>query len=233
MLTHQPWGKASSPISIARTRSGNIIAFLARHGLTHSISPSKVPSVANIAALKSLGVRAILAFSAVGSLREEIAPKDFVIPSQLIDRTKGVRRASFFGEGEEAAVVAHASFGDPFDERLRPIVEGMYVVRCAAALICSTREALAEHAPSVRVHSNKTGVCMEGPQFSTRAESLMYRQVGGDIINMSALPEAKLAREAEISYVLIATGACRLAHPLTRSDRLRLLALETRRGQRR
>lgn len=84
-----------------------------------------MPSLANIAALKHLGVRAILAFSAVGSLREEIAPKDFVVPSQIIDRTKGIRRASFFGEGEEENVVAHATFGDPFDDKLRVIVEGM------------------------------------------------------------------------------------------------------------
>lgn len=116
------------------------------------------------------------------------------MPSQIIDRTKGIRRASFFGEGEEENVVAHATFGDPFDDKLRSVVEGI------------VRETLYSHAPNVRVHSNKVCVCMEGPQFSTRAESNMYRQVGGDIINMSALPEAKLAREAEISYVLIATS---------------------------
>ncbi|WFD03461.1 S-methyl-5'-thioadenosine phosphorylase [Malassezia obtusa] len=189
-----PWGYPSSPISIARTDSGTLVAFLARHGLKHSISPSHVPSTANIAALKHLGVRTVLAFSAVGSLREEIAPKDFVIPSQIIDRTKGIRRASYFGEGEEHAVIAHASFGDPYDTVLSPIVEGI------------VRETLAAHSPTVKVHSNKTVVCMEGPAFSTRAESNMYRQMGGDIINMSALPEAKLAREAELSYVLIATS---------------------------
>mgnify|MGYP001941847084 FL=1 len=177
-----------------RTPSGTLVAFIARHGLTHSISPTHVPSTANIAALKHLGVRAILAFSAVGSLREEIAPKDFVIPSQIIDRTKGIRRASFFGEGEEQNVIAHASFGDPYDTRLSPIVEEI------------VREALKAYAPNVNVHANKTVICMEGPAFSTRAESVMYRQLGGDIINMSALPEAKLAREAELSYVLIATG---------------------------
>lgn len=177
-----------------RTLSGTLVAFIARHGLTHSISPTHVPSTANIAALKHLGVRAILAFSAVGSLREEIAPKDFVIPSQIIDRTKGIRRASFFGEGEEQNVIAHASFGDPYDTRLSPIVEEI------------VREALKAHAPNVNVHANKTVICMEGPAFSTRAESVMYRQLGGDIINMSALPEAKLAREAELSYVLIATA---------------------------
>lgn len=87
-----------------------------------------MPSLANIAALKHLGVRAVLAFTAVGSLREEIAPRDFVVPSQIIDRTKGIRRASFFGEGDQAGVVAHASFGDPFDEVLRPVVEDVCVV---------------------------------------------------------------------------------------------------------
>lgn len=189
-----PWGYPSSPISIAKTEAGTLVAFLARHGLHHAISPSNVPSTANIAALKHLGVRAILAFSAVGSLREEIRPKDFVVPSQIIDRTKGVRRTSYFGEGEEKNVVAHASFGDPYDNHLRPIVEDII------------RETLSEHSPTVRVHGHKTVVCMEGPAFSTRAESLMYRQLGGDIINMSALPEAKIAREAELSYVLIATS---------------------------
>ncbi|PWN46672.1 Methylthioadenosine phosphorylase [Violaceomyces palustris] len=189
-----PWGKPSSPITIAKTQSGVHVAFLARHGRDHSITPSSVPCLANISALKHLGVRAILAFSAVGSLREEIRPKDFVIPNQIIDRTKGIRRASFFGEGEEKGVVAHAMFGDPFDEVLRPLVEK------------AVRETLEKFNPEVKVHGEKTVVCMEGPQFSTRAESLMYRAWGGDIINMSVLPESKLAREAEISYVLIATA---------------------------
>lgn len=163
------------------------VAFLARHGRTHHISPSDVPSRANIAALKAVGVRAVLAFSAVGSLREEIRPRDFVVPSQIIDRTKGVRASTFFSGG----IVAHAGFGDPFDEVLRPIVA----------------EVIRASLPSdVHVHDDKTVVCMEGPQFSTRAESNMYRAWGGDIINMSVLPESKLAREAELSYVLIATA---------------------------
>lgn len=187
-----PWGSASSPITIAKTSAGNHVAFLARHGRDHAILPSNVPNLANIAALKHLGVKAIVAFSAVGSLREEIAPKDFVIPSQIIDRTKGVRRASFFGFGDEESVVAHAGFGDPFCETLRPIVYS------------TVQATLASH--PIKVHTDKTVVCMEGPQFSTRAESLMYRTWGGDIINMSVLPEAKLAREAEIAYVLIATA---------------------------
>lgn len=189
-----PWGSPSSPITIAKTAAGNHVAFLARHGRNHAILPSNVPNLANMAALKHLGVRAVLAFSAVGSLREEIAPKDFVVPSQIIDRTKGIRRSSYFGFGEEEGVVAHAGFGDPFDETLRPIVQQIVT------------ETLKEHNPDVKVHGGKTVVCMEGPQFSTRAESLMYRAWGGDIINMSVLPEAKLAREAELSYVLIATA---------------------------
>ncbi|SAM60879.1 related to MEU1-multiple enhancer of UAS2 [Ustilago bromivora] len=189
-----PWGSPSSPITIAKTTAGNHVAFLARHGREHAILPSNVPNLANIAALKHLGVKTILAFSAVGSLREEIAPKDFVIPSQIIDRTKGIRRASFFGFGEEEKVVAHAGLGDPFCEILRPIVYE------------TVKSTLASHSPNVKTHTGKTVVCMEGPQFSTRAESLMYRAWGGDIINMSVLPEAKLAREAEISYVLIATA---------------------------
>lgn len=170
------------------------IAFLARHGTAHEVPPGKVPSLANISALKHVGVRVILAFSAVGSLREEIRPRDFIVPSQIIDRTKGVRRASFFGEGEESNVVAHAMFGDPFDEPLRPLVEQ------------TVRQVLQRAAPEVRVHGDKCVVCMEGPAFSTRAESHVYRQIGGDIINMSVLPEAKLAREAEMAYLLIATA---------------------------
>lgn len=170
------------------------IAFLARHGVAHEIPPSKVPALANVAALKHLGVRTIVAFSAVGSLREEVRPKDFIVPSQILDRTKGVRRASFFGDGDESSVVAHAMFGDPFDEQLRPLVEN------------KVREVLKTAAPDVQVHGDKCVVCMEGPAFSTRAESNVYRQLGGDIINMSVLPEAKLAREAELGYVLIATA---------------------------
>ncbi|KAH7103136.1 glutamate biosynthesis-related protein [Auriculariales sp. MPI-PUGE-AT-0066] len=186
-----PWGKPSSPINIFSLPSGIQLAFIARHGKHHSILPSDVPARANIAALKSLGVQAIVAFSAVGSLREEIRPGDFVIPGQIIDRTKGIRPASFF---EGTKIVAHAMFGDPFDEALRGVLNGL------------VKATLEKTGRDVRLHTGKTVVCMEGPQFSTRAESEMYRQWGGDIINMSVLPEAKLAREAEISYALIATA---------------------------
>ena len=188
----QPWGFPSSPIAICALPSGTKVAFLARHGVGHSIPPSAVPSRANIAAFKSLGVRAILAFSAVGSLRKELAPGDFVLPDQIIDRTKGVRPASFF---EGTSVVAHAAFGDPFsgkliawlESRARKVVEAAGEGEADPALVTKPK-----------LHTGKTIVCMEGPQFSTRAESRMYRQWGGDIINMSVLPEAKLAREAEL-----------------------------------
>ncbi|TBU48772.1 Methylthioadenosine phosphorylase [Dichomitus squalens] len=193
-----PWGLPSSPIAICALPSGTKVAFLARHGVGHSIPPSAVPSRANIAALKSLGIRAILAFSAVGSLREELAPGDFVMPDQIIDRTKGVRPASFF---EGTTVVAHAAFGDPFAGKLIGWLEG----RVRKVLEEASEEEYSTRGKKPQLHTGKTIVCMEGPQFSTRAESRMYRQWGGDIINMSVLPEAKLAREAELGYALIAT----------------------------
>jgi len=186
-----PWGYPSSPITISALPSGVHVAFIARHGSNHSISPSTVPVRANIAALKSLGVKAIVAFSAVGSLREEIRPGDFVIPDQIIDRTKGVRPSSFF---EGTSIVGHAMFGDPFDGQLVKLITPL------------VQKELEEVDANVKLHTEKCVVVMEGPQFSTRAESKMYRAWGGDIINMSTLPEAKLAREAEISYALIATS---------------------------
>jgi len=186
-----PWGFPSSPITISSLPSGAQVAFIARHGPNHSISPSTVPNRANIAALKSLGVKAIVSFSAVGSLREEIRPGDFIIPNQIIDRTKGIRAASFF---EGTNLVGHAMFGDPFDGQLVDFIKPL------------VKQALEEIGGDVRLHTDKCVVVMEGPQFSTRAESHMYRAWGGDIINMSTLPEAKLAREAELSYALIATS---------------------------
>lgn len=129
----------------------------------------------------------IIAFSAVGSLREEIAPGDFALPSQLIDRTKGGRPTSFF---DGTGLVAHAGFSDPYSPHL------------AAWLTEAVREALKDEGRGVKLWTDKTLVVMEGPQFSTRAESLMYRQWGGDLIGMTALPEAKLAREAEIRRVV-------------------------------
>ncbi|TPX44536.1 hypothetical protein SeMB42_g04298 [Synchytrium endobioticum] len=178
-----PWGHPSDSITIATTPSATKIAFLARHGRGHYLSPSEVPVRANIAALKKLGVQVILALSAVGSLQEEINPCDFVLPTQIIDRTKGIRDSTFF----ETGCVAHAMFSDPFDDELADIVH----------------KAAKEIIPDVTIHRNKTLVCMEGPAFSTRAESLMYRSWGADLINMSAIPEAKLAREAEVAYQML------------------------------
>ncbi|KAJ1955869.1 S-methyl-5-thioadenosine phosphorylase [Dipsacomyces acuminosporus] len=178
-----PWGLPSGPITIAETPRGNKIAFLARHGPSHSVLPSEVNYRANIAALKAVGVQVILAFSAVGSLREEIRPGDFVLIDQIIDRTKGVRADSFFtGTG----VTAHASFGEPVSARLRALVQ-----KHSSAV------------PSITIHPSGTGVCMEGPAFSTRAESNLYRSWGASVINMTCIPESKLAREAEITYAVV------------------------------
>ncbi|KAF2117122.1 nucleoside phosphorylase domain-containing protein [Lophiotrema nucula] len=186
-----PWGAPSSPLTIlhhtpsdSSSRKPTPIAFLSRHGLHHELAPHEVPNRANIAALRKLGVRTIIAFSAVGSLQEEIRPRDFVVPDQIIDRTKGIRPFTFF----EGGMVGHVGFGDPFDNQLAAIVR-----KCGHSL----------EGEGVRLHDKGTIICMEGPQFSTRAESHMYRSWGGSVINMSALPEAKLAREAEISYQMI------------------------------
>lgn len=191
-----PWGAPSSTITISKTESGFNIAFLARHGIHHDLLPSDVPSTANIAALKSIGVKVIVAFSAVGSLQNEIKPRDFVVPNQIIDRTKGIRKSTFFEKG----FVAHAGFGEPFDLKLNELIS-----KFGHTLQADEDDA----GGAIKLHSkfidNKdfTVVCMEGPQFSTRAESKLYQSWGGSVINMSVLPEAKLAREAEISYQMI------------------------------
>lgn len=174
-----PWGKPSDEITIARYQGLNV-AFLPRHGKGHFITPSNIPSRANIAALKRLGVEEIISFSAVGSLKEEIIPGHFVLPNQIIDRTRH-RHDTFYDEG----VVVHVSFGDPFSSALADIV-----TQAAADL-------------DLTMHHNETLICMEGPAFSTRAESKLYKSWGAGIINMSVLPEAKLAREAEIAYQMI------------------------------
>ncbi|KAJ6028440.1 S-methyl-5'-thioadenosine phosphorylase [Penicillium herquei] len=184
-----PWGEPSSPITILHHHCKHndkivAIAFLSRHGAHHQIAPHEVPARANIAALRSIGVRSIIAFSAVGSLQEAIKPRDFVVPDQIIDRTKGVRPWTYF----EGGMVAHVPFGDPFDEGIAKVVR-----ECGHSL----------EGDGVVLHDRGTIVCMEGPQFSTRAESKMYRSWGGSVINMSVLPEAKLAREAEIAYQMI------------------------------
>ncbi|KAI9844630.1 MAG: S-methyl-5-thioadenosine phosphorylase [Sclerophora amabilis] len=185
-----PWGTPSSPITIlhhpSKSSTPTPIAFLSRHGLHHSLAPHEIPSRANIAALRSIGVRCIVAFSAVGSLREEIKPRDFLVPDQAIDRTKGVRPFTFFEEG----MVAHVGFAEPFDEKGL----GTLIRKIGGGEL---------EGENVELHEKGTLICMEGPQFSTRAESNLYRSWGGSVINMSALPEAKLAREAEIAYQMI------------------------------
>ncbi|MDQ1029477.1 5'-methylthioadenosine phosphorylase [Streptomyces umbrinus] len=176
-----PYGDPSGPL-ILGTVGDRRIAFVPRHGRGHVISPSKIPARANIYALKALGVSEVISVSAVGSLRGDFTPGDMVILDQLIDRTRGVRPASFFGDG----MVAHVSLADPYCGRLRPVLE-----RVAAAV-------------HPTVHEAGTYCCIEGPQFSTRAESELYRSWGMDVIGMTALPEARLAREAELCYVGLA-----------------------------
>ncbi|KAL6709843.1 S-methyl-5-thioadenosine phosphorylase [Coniothyrium glycines] len=182
-----PWGKPSSPVTILEHDSAGKsvpIAFISRHGLYHELQPHEVKNQANIAALRHIGVRTIIAFSAVGSLQEEVRPRDFVVPDQVIDRTKGIRPFTYFEKG----MVGHIGFGDPFDKKLAKIVR-----QCGHSL----------EGEGVTLHDTGVVICMEGPQFSTRAESNMYRSWGGTVINMSALPEAKLAREAEMAYQMI------------------------------
>lgn len=174
------FGKPSS--KIIKTKFGtHEIFLLARHGLNHSITPSRVPYQANIASLKKLGCTHIIATSACGSLREKIKPGDLVFPDQFIDRTTQ-RASTFFDEDE----VLHAPMAEPFCQMLRKDL-----VKIASKL-------------KYRHHSKATIVTIEGPRFSTRAESKMFRLLGGDIINMSTVPEAVLAREAAMHYALIA-----------------------------
>lgn len=178
-----PFGFPSAPVKIVQLHGHNV-AFLARHGKGHSVSPSNVPGKANIAILKALGVKVIIAFSAVGSLQQEIEPRHFVVPTQLIDRTK--HSVSFYDD-----IVGHCAFADPFTPQITTLL------RDACNKVVTT-------------HYDKTLVVMEGPAFSTRAESRLYRQWGCDIINsiiiiklVSCLPESKLAREAEICYACV------------------------------
>lgn len=175
-----PWGAPSDQLLTGRL-DGVRMVFLPRHGRGHRHAPSDLPYRANIAALKLMGVTDIVSVSAVGSFREDLAPGDFVVVDQYIDRTRG-RAGSFFGAG----CVAHVSLAHP---------------------TCATLSATAAEAAvlaGARVHRGGTYLAMEGPQFSTRAESLMYRSWGGDVIGMTGMPEAKLAREAEICYAAIA-----------------------------
>jgi len=178
---HTPFGDPSDTIVIG-TLDGVRVAFLPRHGRGHRIMPTEIPVRANIFAFKLLGVERIISLSACGSLKHEIPPLDIVIPDQLFDRTRA-RANTFFGQG----VVVHISFADPFCPQLSDI---LYNAATSAG---------------AHVHKGGTLVVIEGPAFSSKAESRVYRQWGADIIGMTALPEAKLAREAEICYATVAT----------------------------
>ncbi|MEI7645511.1 MAG: S-methyl-5'-thioadenosine phosphorylase [Chloroflexales bacterium] len=176
-----PYGDPSDAFVIG-TLANHRVAFLPRHGRGHRLNPSELPSRANIHAFKQLGVRALISVSAVGSLRDDYAPGHVVVPDQIFDRTKGIRAASFFEKG----IVAHIAFDKPFCPNLSQI---LYTSAQAAG---------------ATVHKGGTMVVMEGPAFSTLAESEENRRRGHDLIGMTALPEAKLAREAEIAYACLA-----------------------------
>src|ERR671912_1838620 len=177
-----PFGKPSDAF-IMGTLEGERVAFLPRHGRGHKHLPTELPFRANIYAMKSLGVERILSASAVGSLQEQYAPLDMVIPSQFFDRTRArAHESTFFGEG----IVAHVTFAHPVCDDVGDVLEAS----CSAA--------------EVKVHRGGTYLCMEGPAFSTKAESNVYRSWGMDIIGMTNLQEAKLAREAEICYATLA-----------------------------
>jgi len=175
-----PWGRPSDSYVVGQL-AGKPVAFLARHGRGHRISPSELNFRANIYGMKSLGVERILSLSVVGSLKEEHRPLDFVLPDQFFDRTRG-RVSTFFGDG----LVAHISFADPICPQLSDVLH--------------------KSARAAGVNSKRGGtyLCMEGPAFSTKAESNVYRSWGMDVIGMTNLQEAKLAREAEICYVTVA-----------------------------
>jgi len=189
LVVETPFGDPSGPYTVGqlpRTDGPPLRAvFLPRHGLGHVLLPGEIDYRANIHGFKQLGVTHLVSVSAVGSLQADIAPGHLVVPDQVIDRTRG-RASTFFGDG----CVAHVQFGDPFDAGLR------------ARLL----DAANSVAPASELHTRGTLLVMEGPAFSTRAESELYRRWGCDIIGMTALPEAKLAREAEIAYAVLATS---------------------------
>lgn len=178
-----PFGPTSDEIVIGSLH-GKRVAFLPRHGVGHRLMPHEIPVRANLWALKALGVQGILAVSAVGSLRQEIVPGHMVVPDQIIDRTRAGRPTTFFGDG----IVVHVGFADPFCAEL------------SARLVESAGRV------GQTVHAGGAYIAMEGPLFSTRAESHMYRSWDAAIIGMTAVPEAKLAREAEIAYAMLATA---------------------------
>ncbi|MBK7706739.1 MAG: S-methyl-5'-thioadenosine phosphorylase [Acidobacteria bacterium] len=183
VVVETPFGTPSDAFIIG-TLEGERVAFLPRHGRGHKFTPTEVPYRANIYAMKLLGVEYILSVSAVGSLQAKYAPMDFVIPDQFFDRTRArAEESTFFGNG----IVGHITFSHPVCDELGDILEAS----------CKTVEGL-------NVHRGGTYLCMEGPAFSTKAESNVYRQWGMDIIGMTNLQEAKLAREAEIAYATMA-----------------------------
>ncbi|MEO7160957.1 MAG: S-methyl-5'-thioadenosine phosphorylase [Polaromonas sp.] len=179
-----PFGKPSGNVMTGKV-DGVCVAFLARHGRGHRIIPSEVPYRANIYALKQLGVRYLISFSAVGSLREELRPLDMVLPDQFIDLTKR-RESTFFGGG----AVAHASLAQPVCPNLSDVLARSIEVAGLKS--------------QIRLHRGGTYVCIEGPQFSTMAESNWYRSMGASVIGMTNMPEAKLAREAQMAYATLA-----------------------------
>jgi len=179
-----PYGKPSDPIVTGEV-DGTTVAFVARHGRGHRLIPSEVPYRANLYALKQMGVRYVLSFSAVGSLREEMRPLDFVLPDQFIDLTRR-RESTFFGEG----AVAHVSMAQPVCAAL----SGVFA-QAITGLGLSTQ---------MQLHRGGTYVCIEGPQFSSMAESHWYRSMGASVIGMTNMPEAKLAREAQMAYATLA-----------------------------
>ena len=178
-----PFGAPSDALLLGKL-NGVDVAFLARHGRSHGFIPSDIPFRANIYAMKALGVQYLLSVSAVGSMREDIAPLDMILPDQFIDFTRK-REGSFFGDG----AVAHVSLADPVCAVLRGVLAEAFVDAAFA---------------DVRLHNGGTYVCIEGPAFSTRAESNWYRSLGASVIGMTNMPEARLAREAEIAYATLA-----------------------------
>lgn len=176
-----PFGDASDRIVVG-SMSGRRVCFLPRHGVGHRLLPHEINHRANIWAMRSLGVRWVISVTAVGSLREEMVPRDIVVPNQLIDRTGTAAKHTFFGKG----IAAHVGFADPYCDDMRK------------TLISAARRQAAT------VHDGGTYLCMNGPAFSTRAEAALHRQIGADIIGMTNGPEARLCREAEIAAATLA-----------------------------
>ncbi|MBI3016437.1 MAG: S-methyl-5'-thioadenosine phosphorylase [Deltaproteobacteria bacterium] len=181
-----PFGIPSDVFTIGQLKETTLV-FLPRHGKGHLLSPSEINYRANVFGMKKLGVQTLLSLSAVGSMKEEIKPGDVVVVDQFIDRTKGIREHTFFEKG----LVAHVSFADP-------------ICKALADIVCQATQKVTSRLGQRPLHKKGTYLCMEGPQFSTRAESRLYRSWGVDVIGMTAVPEVKLAREAEICYSTIA-----------------------------